>query len=164
LKVTRIKVKKKVNYLVCVNAEKYSEVALHFACNLAKRNNGSVIILHVIESTDFQTTIGAIADKMREEIFQEAEDLLKHLADKVKKWSDIMPVIVVREGLIENEIISLVEEDRGINMLVVGTAPEKSLLKSKVLPAIVASLGSKLQIPMLIVPGNLTTKQIDELT
>jgi nucleotide-binding universal stress UspA family protein len=163
LKVTRIKAKKKVNYLVCVNKEKYSEVALHFACNLAKRNNGSVIMLHVIDPSDYQT-IGAIADKMREEIFAESEELLKTLADKVKKWSDIMPVIVLREGLIENEIISLIQEDGGINMLVVGSAPEKTYLKSKVLPSLVASLGGKFQIPMLIVPGNLTTKEINELT
>jgi nucleotide-binding universal stress UspA family protein len=161
--VTNVKIKKKVNYLVCVNSEKYSEVALHFACNLAVKHNGSVILLHVIEPGDYQT-VGAIADTMRQEKFQEAEDLLKRLAAKMKKWADIMPVLVVREGLIENEIISLVEEDRGINMLVVGTAPEKTYLKSKVLPPLVASLGSKLLIPMLIVPGNLTTKQIDELT
>lgn len=163
MKVTRIKIKKKVNYLVCVNKEKYSEVALHFACNLAKRNNGSIIMLHVIDPSDYQT-IGAIADKMREEIFAEAEEMLKSLADKVKKWADIMPVIVLREGLIENEIISLIGEDGGINMLVAGAAPEKTYLKSKVLPSLVASLGGKFQIPMLIVPGNLTTKQIDELT
>lgn len=156
-------VKKKVSYLVCVNNEKYSEVALHFACNLAKRNNGSIVILHVIEPSDYQS-IGAVADKMREERFAEAESLLKHLATKVNKWSDIVPVLVVRVGFVEKEIISLVEEDGGINMLVVGTAPEKTYIKSKVLPPLVASLGSKLLIPMLIVPGNLTPRQIDELT
>jgi nucleotide-binding universal stress UspA family protein len=156
-------IKKKVSYLVCVNNEKYSEVALQFACNLAKRNNGSIVILHVIEPFDYQG-IGAVADTMREESFKEAETLLKHLAVKVNKWCSIIPVLVVRVGFVEKEIISLVEEDGGINMLVVGTAPEKTYLKSKVLPPLVASLGSKLRIPMLIVPGNLTSKDIEELT
>ncbi len=153
---------KKVNYLVCVNNEKYSELALHFACNLAVKNNGSIIIMHVIEPADYQT-IGAIADKMREEKFSEAEDLLKKLAKKVHDWSGITPVFLVKEGLIENEIISLVERDTSINMLVVGVSPKASM-KSKVIPPIVAALGNKLHIPMLIVPGNMTNRKMEEVT
>lgn len=152
----------KVNYLVCVNSESYSEVALHFTCSLARQNNGSVIILHVIEPNDYQT-IGSVANKIREEQTAESEALLKELAGKVKEWSGITPVLVMREGLIENEIIALIEEDRTINMLVAGTAPETSV-KSKILPPLVAAIGRKLNIPMLIVPGNLTDKQIEDLT
>lgn len=153
---------KKVNYLVCVNSEKYSEVALHFACSTAKQNNGSVIMLHVIEPADYQT-LGSVADKMKKELTANAENLLNKLAGKVKEWSGITPVLMVKEGLIEDEIISLIEEDKSINMLVVGVAPETSI-KSKIIPPIVSALGSKLHVPMLIVPGNLSTKQIEDLT
>lgn len=154
---------KKTNYLVCVNNEKYSEVALHFACNIAKRrDDASIILMHVIEPGDYQT-IASIADKMRAEKIEEAEKLLSKLAKKVFEWSGITPVFLVKEGLIENEIISLVEQDNSINMLVLGVSPRASM-KSKIVPPIVSALGNKLQIPMLIVPGNMTNRQIDEVS
>lgn len=151
----------KLNYLVCVNQEKYSEVALHFACKMAARNKGNVIILHVMEPSDYQS-FGGVAEKIREEKRAEAETLLATLGGKVQQWSGLLPVLTVREGLIEEEIIDLVANDRSINMMVLGVAPETST-KSKVLPPLVSALSSKLLIPMMIIPGNLTPKQIEEL-
>lgn len=158
-----IEVKEKIlNYLVCVNSEEYSEAALQFACRLAKQNNGKIIILHVIEPVDYQS-IGSIAEKMRREKIDEAEKLLIKLADKTATWFDRRPALLVKEGLIEEQIISLVEKDLSINMLIVGTAQETNI-KSKILPPLVTNLGNKLQIPMLIVPGGLTEYQIKLLT
>lgn len=152
----------KTNYLVCVNNEKYSEVALHFATKLAQSNNGSVTILHVIEPADYQS-FGGVAAAMRSEQIQETEKLLDYLSQKVREWSNITPCLLATEGVIENEIISVVKNDSSINMLIVGAASSSSS-KSKILPPLVASLGSKLSIPMLIVPGNMTDQKIEELT
>ena len=152
---------KKVNYLVCVNGEKYSEVAAHFAAKLAQNNNGTITILHVIEPADYQS-FGGVAETMRSEQIQATEKLLDDLSTKVNKWSGITPILIAQEGVIENEIISVVENDKSINMLIVGAASETAT-KSKILPPLVASLGSKLTIPMLIVPGNMTNKKIEEL-
>lgn len=153
---------KKVNYLVCVNSEEYSRVALRFACHMAKKNKGSVIVLHVMEPVDYQS-FGTVAEKMRQELREKAEKLLQSLAEMSGNESGITPVLLVREGLIEEEIISVVKEDDSINMLLVGSAPESSN-KSKILPPLVAQSGNKLQIPILIVPGNLTSQQIEALT
>lgn len=152
----------KTNYLVCVNSEKYSETALHFAAKLAKNNNGSVTILHVIEPADYQS-FGGVAAAMRSEQIQETEKLLDYLSQKVRDWSNITPCLLATEGIIENEIIAAVKNDPSINMLVVGVASSSSS-KSKILPPLVSSLGSKLSIPLLIVPGNMTKTKIDELT
>lgn len=148
-------------YLICVNSEKYSEVALHFVSNMAKFNNGTIIIMHVIEPADYQS-IGSVADKMREEKLQGAHVLLEKLAAKAKEWFGKKPEVIVKEGLIEGEIISVIKKDQSINMLVVGTASDSSA-KSKILPPLVSSLGSKLMIPMIIVPGNLSNKRIGKL-
>lgn len=152
---------KKVTYLVCVNDDHYSEVALHFTCNLAKKNNGSIILLHVIEPSDFQS-LGAIADKMRQEKYADSQKLLNELAGKANKWSGIIPMVEVREGLIEDEIIATVEKDPSIKMLITGTSQEGSK-KSKIIPVLVSAIGSKLPIPMLIVPGNITNEQMEEV-
>jgi len=150
-----------VNFLVCVNAEKYSEVALHYAAVEAKKHKGMVTILHVIEPIDYQT-LGSIAAKMRQETLDDAENLLNKLAAKVVVWSGITPVFMVKEGLIENEIIATVEQEKGISAIVMGVASDSSV-KSKIIPPVVSALGSKLKMPMIIVPGNMTNKQIDNM-
>lgn len=151
----------KYTYLVCVNDEHYSEVALHFTCCLAKKNKCSIILLHVIEPSDFQS-IGMVADKMRQEKYVESQKLLNELAGKAKEWSGIMPMIEVREGLIEDEIISTVEKDSSIKMLITGSSQENSK-KSKIIPVLVSAIGNKLPIPMMIVPGNLAYEQMVEV-
>lgn len=150
---------KKTNYLVCVNSEEYSEVALHFTCHLAKKNNGSIVLLHVIEPGDYQS-IGMVAEKMRKERFNESQKLLNELAGKAKEWSGITPIVMVREGFIEDEIIAVVDEDSSIKMLITGVSKESSK-KSKIIPPLVSALGSKLRIPMLIVPGTITKQQME---
>ena len=153
---------KKANYLVCVNSEEYSEVALHFTCYLARKNNGSILLLHVIEPADYQS-IGMVAEKMRKEQHTESQKLLNELAGKAKDWSGIMPIVMVREGFIEDEIMAVIKEDRTIKMLITGVSSENSK-KSKIVPPLVSALGSKLMIPMLIVPGTLTEQQMEDIT
>lgn len=152
---------KKINYLVCVNAEEYSEVALHFTCYLAKKNKGSLVLLHVIEPADYQS-IGMVAEKMRQERFNDSQKLLNELAGKAKEWSGITPIVMVREGFIEDEIIAVIEEDRSIKMLITGVSKESSK-KSKIIPPLVSALGSKLGIPMLIVPEAITKQQMEDI-
>lgn len=153
---------KKANYLVCVNGEDYSRVAVRFTSSMAKNNNGSVIILHVIELSDYKS-FGTVVDKIREESRENAEILLQSLADMAHNEYGITPVFMVREGLIEEEIMKLIEEDDSINMLVVG-ADKESASKSKILPPLVSQSGKKLRIPVMIVPGNLSQKEIIALT
>lgn len=156
------KVEQKVTYLVCVNKEEYSRVALRYACALVKKNSNSAIgLLHVMEPADYQS-FGGVAEKMRAERREEAENILSDFAVEVL-GSDMTPMLIVREGLIEEEIIKVVEEYDNIQMLIVGVATETSA-KSKIVPPLVSQIGNKLQIPMSIIPGNLTVKQIEALT
>lgn len=148
--------------LVCANKEEYSKVALHFACRLAKKNKGKITILHVIEPVDYQS-IGMVAKKMQQEKLSDAKALLKSLSQEVKNFLKTPPTLLLREGLIEEEIIQVLEEDNSINMMVAG-APGDEAPKSKILPPLVSELGQKIQVPMLIVPGSLTEHQIEELT
>jgi nucleotide-binding universal stress UspA family protein len=153
---------KKVHYMVCVSNDNYSRVACRFACHMAKKNNGSVIMLHVIEPSDFQS-FGKVAEKIYQEKRDEAETLLQSLAEMAVQETNITPVLLVKEGMIEHEIIDAVEKDDTLSMLILGAATE-TMTKSKILPPLVAQLGSKLHVPLLIVPGNLTQAEIEALT
>lgn len=152
----------KINYLVCVNNEKYSETALQFACNLAKTNNGLITILHVIEPSEYHS-FGGIEKAMQTEQQNNAQELMDNLSQKASEWFGASTILQVKEGKIENEIIQVVENDKTIKMMIVGAAPDGAS-KSKILPPLVSSLGSKLSIPMLIIPGNLSDEQIEDLT
>lgn len=146
------------NYLVCVGTEKNSEAALHLTCNLAKKHSGTVNLLHVIEPTDFQS-LGIIADKIRKKQHDESQELLNALAEKAKESFGVMPTIMVREGFVEDEIIATVKEDATITMLIVEASPANSKT-SKTIPILVASIGNKLRIPVLVVPGNCREPQM----
>jgi nucleotide-binding universal stress UspA family protein len=153
---------KKNSYLVCVNEEDYSKVAVKFASQLAKNTGASLLILHVMEPMDYQT-LGSVAEKMKQERALDAEALLTSLAQEVDESVAIKPALMIREGLIENEIVKVIEEDTNVHMLIVGSASEGNA-KSKTLPPLAAQVGRKLYIPMLIIPGNMTEQQITALT
>lgn len=144
----------KSDYLVCVNSEKYSEVALRFACKIAKGNNASVIILHVIEPSNYNS-FGAIADKMLVESHQNANILLKSLSKIAHQEYNITSQLAVKEGLIEEQIIDFLENHDTVKMLLIGSSSNDGPIKSKVLPSLVEQTGKKLKVPINIVPGNL---------
>lgn len=153
----------KSKLLICVNDTEYSRVALRFCCNKAKNAGYPVEILHVIESMEYQNFL-SMADVMRDEKHQEAEELLKRFSEEAYESFGITPSLMLKEGLVGEQIIAAVEEDHGINMLLVGTSPDNTASRGKLIPWLASQLGKSLQIPMLIVPGNLTDQQINELT
>ena len=156
------KTEPKLTYLVCVNKEEYSRVALRFACALVKKHaNATISLLHVMEPADYQS-FGSVAEKMRTERRQEAEKLLHEVAEDVLD-SNMTPILIVREGLIDEEIIKVVEEYTNIQMLIVGVATETSV-KSKIVPPLVSQIGQKIHVPMMIIPGSMTPEQIDLLS
>jgi len=148
-------------YLVCVDGSPNSEVALRFACALAKRRSGEVILLHILEPADFQTLF-ALADKILEEEKAKAEGLLQKLVQVAENYCGITPTILLRVGRLGEEVIKAATEDADISMIVLGSAPARSE-KGKLSSWLSTKLGETLLIPLLLVPGNLTDLQIEEL-
>lgn len=151
----------KVKFLVCVDNSEQAKVALRLACLKAKRINGLVDILHVVEPPDFQG-IFSIADKMNVDKRQEAEKLLQGFATEAREWAGITPTLLVREGGVKEQIIKAIEEDKTISMLVIGIAPHSKMNK-ELLTSLAEYIGDELMIPIMAVPGNLTYEQIEDL-
>ncbi len=152
----------RVKYLVCVDGSPQSRVAVRFACLRARNTNGYVVLLTVIEPAEFQHWM-AVANVMLEERREEAEMLLQELAAEVNEWAGVMPVFSVREGHVGDELIAAVEEDPTIDFLVVG-ASLPSAKRGKLISWLAGQLAGRLDIPLVIVPGNLTDEQLGELT
>lgn len=148
-------------YLVCADKSEASKVAVQFASARARKNGGTVEILHVVEPITMQTLF-AVSDKIKEEKRNEAWDTLQKLADATQQSSGVRPNLLVKEGSIGDEILSTIMSDSDISLLILAASPERAG-KGKLTHWLAGKLGEKLLIPILLVPGSLTDQQIEDL-
>ena len=151
----------KSKYLVGIDQHDESKVALRLACMKANARGSQVIMVHVITPADFQT-LGAIADRMREERKREGQQLLSELAEEAYSTYGIRPQTVLREGPTGDEILEAALVDAYVSMIVIGIA-EHGTGRGKLASWLATQLGNKLLIPLLMVPGNLTDQQLHSL-
>lgn len=149
-------------FLVVVDDSDEMRVALHFACRRARRTGGRIALLHVTDRADFQHW-ASVGDLMRQEAREEGEQLLQSLSAEVLEWSGNYPVLYIREGDVREELVSLIEGEPMISILVLAASGGQSGPG----PIITYLLGKKARqnrIPITIVPGNLSDEEILELT
>ncbi len=147
-----------VKYLVGVDHREESKAALRLACMKARSRRGAVDIIHVVSPADFQT-LGAIADRMREERRAEGEQLLRRLGDEAAAAYGLTPNLILCEGSAGDEIITAALKDQDIIMVVIGIGDQGSG-RGTLAAWLAGQLGGKLSIPLLMVPGNLTDQQL----
>jgi nucleotide-binding universal stress UspA family protein len=136
--------------------------ALYFACRRANNTGGRIALLYVIEPAEFQHW-AAVGNLMREERRQEAEEMLNVVANVVKKRTDKMPELYIREGNITEELVKLIDEQKHISLLVLGAATGQEG-PGPIVTTLISKMAGRLRIPMTIVPGNLSDEQIDAIT
>lgn len=152
---------KATKFLVCVDDRDESRIALRLACMKANARGSRVCMLHVIQPADFQT-LGSIADRMREERKAEGMQLLSTLAEEAYATYGLRPDAVLREGSAGDEIIAATFEDPDVNMIALGV-PQNVAGRGKLTAWLASQLGSKLYVPLLMVPGNLTDQQLQAI-
>lgn len=148
-------------FLVCVDASVQSRTALRFAALRARNTGGLLALLHVCEPVDCQGWM-RVADTMEAEQRAEAECLLQDLAGEVWALTGLLPELNFRRGSIGTEILDTIREDGDIHALVVGAAPPDAR-RGRLISWLAGELAGALDIPLVIVPGNLTARQIDRL-
>jgi nucleotide-binding universal stress UspA family protein len=154
----------KTRVLLCVVDETEEvSVALEFAALRARRQNGRVALLYVLEDQPggFQHW-STVADLMREEARDDAEQKLQRAGARVQRWSGTLPIFYIREGSTTEEVIALIQEEPDISILILGAA-----IGSQGPGPLVTSLAGKmvgrLRVPVVIVPGNLSDEELDAL-
>lgn len=150
------------NFLCVVDSSEEMRVALRFAARRANHTGGRVALLYVIEPADFQHWM-SVGEKMREESRVEAERVLQTLASQVNDVAGKTPTLHVREGEPGDEILSLIEEDPSIAVLVLGAGTGKKG-PGPLVSSLAGKMSGRFPIPITVVPGNLTDEQIDSLT
>lgn len=145
-------------FLVVADGSAESESALHYAFKRAENTKGGVIILAVISPNDFQHWLG-VGNLMREEAEEEVRENLEKMVKKAKKFSVITPETVIREGDLVDQIITLIEEDVNIAVMVLGASSEKSG-PGPIISSLITGHAGDFPIPVTIVPGDMTDEEI----
>jgi len=148
-------------FLVVIDDTDEFRAALRFACLRARHTGGRVALLRVVEPGDFQHWI-AVEEVMREERREEAERLLQRIAKDVNELTGTMPVLYVREGHVREELLTLINGEPVISVLVLaaGTGKEGP---GPLIQYLMTRQVQSLRIPVTIVPGNLSDAEIDTL-
>ena len=151
-----------ITFLVCVAHDDHSAVAARFAAMRAQNSGGGVALLHVTQPPEFQHW-AAVGERMREETLEEAQAMLDEMASEVEALLNVRPALHIREGRIGEEILAHIEEGESIDLLVVGAAPPDDGHGS-LISWLAGQLAGRLNIPLVVVPGNLSDQQLRDLT
>lgn len=149
-------------FLVVVDDTDEWRSALRFACRRAQHTSGRVALLRVIEPGELQQW-AAIEEVMREERRQEAEQLLQRVAKEVNQITGTVPVLYVREGTPAEELMALIAEEPMVSVLVLGASPSADG-PGPLIQYLARQGFGRMRVPVTIVPGSLTTEEIDALT
>lgn len=149
-------------FLVVVDETEEMRNALRYACRRAQHTNGRVALLLVVEPPEFQHWLG-VGRVIEEEARLEAEQRIQTLASEVFEQTGRMPVLHIREGQRGDELVKLLQEDPTISLLVLATATGSSN-PGPLVTFLLSNLGQRVRIPVTLVPGELSTEELDALT
>lgn len=134
--------------------------AVAFASRRAKNTHGQMILLYVIDNSDFQHFLG-VGDIMRAEAEDLAKTTLNEISAHIFKTQGLKAEKIIREGQKADEIVKLINEDPDIAILVLGAG--SSIEGPGPLVQSIAGRSNAFPIPVTIVPDNLTDESLDML-
>ena len=149
-------------YLVVVDDSPECDRAIYYAARRVSRIGVGMIMLRVIEIEDRNQQWLGVADIMRAEAYEEANEALDRAAGRANGIVGITPDRVIREGSWIEQLLKLIDEDEDIAILILaaGTAKEGP----GPLVSAVARTAGEFPIPVAIVPGHLTDEELDALS
>lgn len=153
----------KRKFLVVIDDTPECDRAVTFAAHRVKRTGGTVVLLSVIDSADFQQFLG-VEEVMRAEAREEAERLLDQRIARITAIGEIRTETVIREGRPIEQIEKLIAEDPGIGILVLAASASPEGPGPLVTAFASRSGGGALPILVTIVPGSMTDQQIVDVT
>lgn len=148
-------------FLAVIDQTEECERSVAYAARRAANTGGALVLVFVIEPSDFQHWLG-VEKIMREEAMEAANAALAGHAERLRSQLGIEAELVVREGVQSEEIHKLIEEDQDIAILVL--AAGGSTEGPGPLVASIAGKGAAFPIPVTVVPVNLTDEDIESLS
>jgi nucleotide-binding universal stress UspA family protein len=153
----------KRKFLVVIDDSEECDRAVTFAANRVKRTGGTVVLLSVINTADFQQYLG-VEEVMRAEARDEAERLLDQRIARIGKIGNVRTETLIREGELIAEIDRVILADPGIAVLVLAASAGKEGPGQLVTSFAGRSGAAALPVLVTIVPGSMTDAQIVAVT
>ena len=148
--------------LVIVDDTAEWDRAVYYASRWAIRVGGGVVMLRIIEIEDQNQQWLGVADIMRAEAEEAANEALDRASGRANGIAAITPERVIREGDPTEQILDVIDKDPDISMLVLAASPDGE--GPGPLVTLMAEAAGSWPIPLIIVPGGLTDDDIDALS
>lgn len=148
-------------YLVIMDETEEALVALRFASRRAAKTDGAVHLLAMIASQEFSAFAGVQAT-IEEEARSRAETLVTAAAGNLLSEGSKMPVITVRKGDSEKVVREYLAEHPEVSALVLGAAKEGG--PGPLVTHFTGAQAGRLPCPVFVIPGSLTTDDIERLS
>jgi nucleotide-binding universal stress UspA family protein len=148
-------------FLVVIDETPECAKAVHFAALRAEHTGGALVLLFVIPQAAFQQWKG-VENIMRAEAVEKAESALGRYADMVRKWAEVEPEQVIREGDTREQIAELIQSDEDIAVLVLAAATGKDG-PGPLISSLVARGSGSFAVPITVVPGGLDEAAISAI-
>ncbi len=149
-------------FLVVLDDSRECLNAMRFAAMRASHTGGGVEILAVVEPEEFNHWIG-VGDIMREEARERIHAHFEVFAKWMRDKQNVDPELVIREGEPIAEILAQVKDDNDIGVLVLGASTDSKAGPGPLVTQLTRSAGS-LDIPITIVPGDLSKERLEAIT
>lgn len=152
----------KPKYLVIVDDSPECDRAIYYAARRVSRIGVGMIMLRVIDIEDRNQQWLGVADIMRAEAYEEANEALDRAAGRANGVAGITPERVIREGAWIEQLLKLIDEDEDIAILILAAGTTKE--GPGPLVSSIARTAGEFPIPVAIVPGHLTDEELDALS
>ena len=137
--------------LVIVDDTAEWDRAVYYASRWAIRVGGGVVMLRIIEIEDQNQQWLGVADIMRAEAEDAANEALDRASGRANGIAAITPERVIREGDPTAQILDVIDKDVDISMLVLAANPGPE--GPGPLISMMAQVAGSFPIPVVIVPG-----------
>ena len=148
--------------LVIVDDSAEWDRAVYYAARWAMRVGGGVVMLRVIETEDANQQWLGVAEVMRAEAHEAANEALDRASGRANGVAAITPERVIREGDPGEQILDVIDKDPDISMLVLAANPGPEG-PGPIISTMAKTVGS-FPIPLMVISGALTDAEIDGLS
>jgi nucleotide-binding universal stress UspA family protein len=148
--------------LVIVDDTAEWDRAVYYAARWAMRVSGGVVMLRVIETEDQNQQWLGVAEVMRAEAYEAANEALDRASGRANGVAAITPERVIREGVPGEQILDVIDKDTDISMLVLAANPGAEG-PGPIITSLAKTVGD-FPIPLVIISGALSDAEIDGLS
>jgi len=149
----------KKKFLVIVDESQELLNAIHFAARRAINTEGDLILLYIIDPA-LNAQWATIGNLIEQEATSEAKKICREWSQKIKKQFNLESEVIFKIGDRVDEIIKLIADDEDIRFLILASSPN-SEDPGPLIKTLTGKRSKDLNIPVVIVPGSLTEKDIE---